>query len=168
MSDTDTIDKILERLQDTLASDEDIEAYCQEQFKKSPRVYLGTDPDNPPPDEDYPLVVLYAVPKSERGNVNRTKTHEIILGAGVWNKTVTRTEDMEAAENLTEAKKVTYAGFPQAERLRELAESAIMASLIMDKIEVGSETFPDVIFPIFRSDTKIELSVRVSTRSPGR
>lgn len=153
-----TIDETLHATQAALAADADIETYCQAQFSKSVTVYLGSDPDDPPPAVDYPLVVIYAVPRAARGQVSREISREIVLGAGVYNDTIDRATP----------KQVTYEGFPQAERLRELAETCVLAALLGTKVDVGSETFTSVIFPIFRSDTRIEINERASQRGPAR
>ena len=147
------IETILTQVFDTIASDADIEYYCQLKYTKSPKIFLGIDEDNPPSASDYPVIVIFSISRSARGESNKWVDYDVVIGVGVINQT--KNED---------GNKISLPGLLEAEHLRELVETALFGK-IAHKTDVSAETYSDIIFPLFRSDTKIRLSFLQTSRT---
>lgn len=150
------ISEILTKLRDTIAQNVAIKAFCQEKYQKDHTVYLFVNPDNMPSDEDYPIVVIYSVYRSKRGEGQRDRIYNALIGVGIKNETVSRPP----------GNAITYLGGIEVEELRELVEYAVFGGNLALKVNTVGETITEVEFPIFRSDTTIELWYRASTRGP--
>lgn len=149
------ISEVLVILKDVISTNEAIKTYCQSKYSKDHTVYLFVNPDDPPLEEDYPMIVIYSVYRSKRGEGQRDKIYNALIGVGIRNETKSRVGNI-----------VEFTGGIEVEELRELVEYAIFESKIALKVGVTGETVTEVEFPIFRSDTTLELVYRASTRSP--
>ena len=148
------IETIITQVHDTISTSVDVEYYCQLKYSKSPQVFLGIDEDNPPVPSDYPVIVVFSISRSARGESNKFLDYEVVIGVGIINDSKT-----------VDGKKIIYPGLLEAEHLRELVESSLFCAGIAHKTDVGAETYSDVIFPLFRSDTKIRLSFLQTSRT---
>jgi hypothetical protein len=149
------IANVLETLKNVISTNEAIKAYCQAKYSKDHTVYVFVNPDDMPPEEDYPVVVIYSVYRSQKGEGQTFKIYNALIGVGVRREESTRVGNV-----------VTYIGGIEVEELRELVEYSIFGGGVALKTSVTGETVTEVQFPIFRSDTTIELQYRASTRGP--
>jgi hypothetical protein len=145
---------------DVLAADEGIKAYTQDKYSKDPLVILGNDEEDPPTQADYPVIIIFAVDRAERGESEKTLRYNLEIGVGVVNSTI---------DTATLGKK-TYPGKVEAEELRELVEDALFkrqgATGLNASLDIVGGTQSDVDFPIFRSDTIIEIKQNRTSRNP--
>lgn len=148
------ISDLLPKIVEILEVDAKIEAFCQANFSKSPKIFLGFDEDNPPEPEDYPVIVIPAVNRAERGDSKGFITYMVLIGVAVVNK-----------ERDVSGKHVVYKGLGQSEKFRELVESAFFGK-VGHKVNVASQTTTDVIYPIFAATTEIEIQFVQTSRSP--
>lgn len=159
--------EFLTKLQDLITLDADVKAYCQTNYGKDPLVFLGSDDEDPPdPETDYPVIVIFAVDRDERGEGDNITRYSAEVGVGIVNDTV---------ETGVSGKK-TYPGKKQAEELRELVEDAIFkrqgagdgGNLIglNASVDIVGGSQSDALFPIFRSDTVIQLKRKRTSRNP--
>lgn len=143
---------LLEKIRDTLAADADCKEFCQAKYGKDPLVYLGVDDDNPPPQDQYPVIVVFSVNRVSRGDGDKFITYNANIGVGIVNETVTTVDN-----------KITLPGLVEAEALRQLVEAALFGQ-VGHKLSVIGDTATEVIFPLFRSDTIVEIQYLKSSR----
>lgn len=153
ISEIRNVEDILALIQETLAANTDIEYYSQQKYSKSCRVFVGIDEDNPPKQEDYPVIIIFSVNRAERGESSKFVVYEAVIGVGVVNESC-----------VVDGKKTTYIGMAEAERLRELVEAALFGK-VAHKTDVQGQTSSEIIFPLFRSDTVIKLSFIQTSQS---
>ncbi len=151
------ISELFTKVVEILETDASIEKFCQDEFQKSPKIWVGFDDDNLPEPADYPIIVIPSISRAERGDNKGYITYVLLVGVGVIG---------EAAEK--SGKRVVYKAISQVERLRELTESAFFSSVgkLGHKIDVSGQTTSEVVFPIFSSATEIEISFLKTSRSP--
>ena len=140
------VSEVLEALRNTLAADADIKTFCQAKYAKNPKIFLGVSDDYPPTKDDYPVIAIFHVLRSSRGDSQRFITYQALIGVGVLKETIDTSVNGQ----------VTLPGLVEVERLRELVESAIFGK-VGHKQDVNGETATEVLFPLFRSDTIINL-----------
>jgi hypothetical protein len=139
--------ELLEKLRDILVADADILAWCMDHYDKRHTVYLGVnDEDLPDPAAKYPVLVIYYAERKKSANV-QVVVYQAEIGAGISDDDITGTDgDLH----------VTYEGLARVAELRELAERAIEKSHI-GKVDVNGETSSDILFPLFSSNTILEI-----------
>lgn len=147
--------QILTALGKALSADEAITQYCQNEFGKDRKVYLGIDNLDPPPADEYPLIVVYYVERFRGEGASRIR-YAAEIGVGVHNKDIAHVE----GSNLHE-----YTGLRQAEELRELVEDAVLRTRL-GKIDVAGDTRSEAYYPVFRANTLIVLETIRSSRGP--
>jgi len=148
--------ELLEKLANILADDQDIKTFCQAQFGRAQTVYLGVNPESPPEQDEYPVIILFYAERT-KGESNALIQFLIEVGIAVYNE-----------EIRTDANKKIFSGLEQVEDLRELVETAILDSHL-GKIDVNGETHVEVYFPLFGSHTAITIAIPRSSRySAGR
>lgn len=148
------ISDLLPKVLEILENDAKIEEFCQSSFQKSPKIFIGFDDDNPPPQADYPVIIIPAINRAERGDSKGFLTFILLLGIGIVNANVE-----------TSGKHVVYSGLSQVERLREIVETAFFGK-VGHKVNVASQTTTEVIFPIFAAVTEIEIQFVQTSRTP--
>lgn len=146
-----TTHELLVLLRDALADDMILDRWCVEQFGKSPTVYLGIDEENPPPEEDYPVVAIVGA-DHVRGEAERETGWPVFIGVAIVNTSIE-----------TDGKKRTYVGLLQAEALREHAENAIYRARIAGVGSSGNAS-QESFFPLFVSYSTVTVKELRSTR----
>lgn len=144
---------ILENLRDGIAGSTVLKAYCQTKYAKDHTVYLGLNKQNPPGEENAPLVIISLVDSAEvAGNRKRWK---LLLGYCVFDETLTITGN-----------KNTYEGFLLAEELREKTEEVILSlRKILGKIEFDGGTLENEIYPFFTASSYVIIETINTSRS---
>jgi hypothetical protein len=141
--------ELLPVLRDILIADTEIAAFCQENYAKDQTVFCGVNLEElPDPETHYPVIVIFYADRKKTGNTG-TITYSVEVGCGVY--------DNDIVEVTATSK--TYSGIIRAAELRELTEKAIAKkSATLGKIDTTGDTYSDSIFPIFASNTIIEIS----------
>jgi hypothetical protein len=149
-----TTAQILEALKLALVADSALDAWCLSEFDKAPTVWLGIDEQNPPPEEDYPLVAIVGVDQV-RGQSRGEIEWRVHLGAGVVNSELTASANAR-----------TYPGMLQAEALREHAENALYRARmgIPANAESSGEASSVSYHPLYVSYTTITFSALKTSR----
>lgn len=65
-----------------IRADAALEAWCQDKFSKSPKIYIGLDVANPPKESDCPFIALVA-PRRTGGVEAGMLTHELVITFGL-------------------------------------------------------------------------------------
>jgi len=146
-----TTAEVLEAIRDAIAADSTLDAWCQAEIGKSPTVHLGIDEANPPPESDYPIVVIVGSDHL-RSETEKEIAWPVYLGVGVVNGTV-----------LTDGRKKTYEGLLQAEAMREQVENALYRSRIAGLDSAGNSS-QDSEYPIFVSFSVVTVREIKTTR----
>lgn len=150
-----TTAELLRLMQSTLIADSALGAWCQAELGRAPTIWLGIDEQNPPPEDDYPLVAIVGVDQL-RGGARAEIQWQVHLGAGVVNPEIT-----------TNLNARSYSGLMQAETLRELAENALYrARLPAVNIESTGEASSVGYHPLYVSYTTVIVSALRSLRKP--
>jgi hypothetical protein len=149
-----TIGKVLEENQD-------LKDWCNTNFSKPQTVYLGLDTENPPAQEDYPLIMVFYVERL-RGESDTRQTFSVEIGAGIFKKELVKPEATQNP-NLK-----AYTGLLLVEQFRELVEDTLFKSMpkIGGKIDVTGETTTEVYYPFFRSNTLVSADFVRTSRTP--
>jgi hypothetical protein len=145
-------------MRDILIADESLIAWCNENYERAQTVYVGVNNEDPPdPDTTYPVLILFSATRQKSANVAVVR-YSVELGAGIKDSSITDNSG-----------NITYDGLLNVCALRELAENAIMRSCI-GKIDINSDTWDDMLFPLFASNSLIEVEIpkNYSYRSPSR
>lgn len=129
--------QVLEAVRDKWANDADIEAWSQAAFSKSVTVLLGSDPQDPPKEADYPILEIVGI-SFRRATAGRTKTWILEVACGVVYDEIVESGNTK-----------TYSGLLLAAELRELAEAAIGKKAGLGRVSVDTESFSADFFPMF-------------------
>ena len=137
-----TTEDLLARIIAALDTDPAIGAFCAEYYAKALTVQFGIDEDNPPPSESYPLAaVILASHARETGS--RRQTWHMVIGLCLRDEATVTLADREVP-----------AGALRVERLRELAEAALMAPGF-GKVETDGSVEREVLHPLYAAATVI-------------
>ena len=112
---TIAIAQIAKRWRDAIATDTDIEAFCQTKYGRSIKAMLGFDSFDKPTDEDCPYATVVPLKKNE-GLCNDKYTYVLAIGWAIVNDTVDRVGN-----------KVTFPGVEEVEELGRLIFNAVAA-----------------------------------------
>jgi len=145
---------ILEALKLALLSDALLDAWCQSEFSKAPTVWIGIDEQNPPPEEDYPLVAIVGVDQA-RAEDRREIEWQVHFGSGVINTS------FESSSNSR-----IYPGLSQVETMRELAENALYRATfgVPVNIHTSGEASSISYHPLYVSYSTFIVSALKSSR----
>lgn len=113
---------LLYEYRSAVLEDPKIKAWCQRHYNKSLTVLIGSDDNNPPTEDDYPLIHLFPIEK-EVGIKVDPKEHSIGCTCGVHNA--------EEAEKTYDNSKVMK-GLVHLEEFRKLAETALVKANLDD------------------------------------
>lgn len=156
---TDIFEKIAEMIAKSLI----IHAFCQNKFQKGITIYIGLEQEFQPPGEDYPLIVIVAVDRAERGNQTQQNVLTASLGIGI-KTSENAIEEIAILETGAKIKK--YHGIFLIEELRILVEQEILTMPgVGAKISVTGETFLQNLFPLFKSSSTIQFEMPKSFRN---
>lgn len=140
------INTLIQNERDAIAGDSSIENWCYTNYESYPTLYVGIDLDNPPSEDDYPVIHLYPIAK--KVGYELTKQNHL-LGCTVGLKDTTLSTSTQGNTSVKE-----YQGIQRIESMRKLVETVI-------KNNVSSDTFIDVLdidyappecFPLFLAD----------------
>ena len=106
---------LLTKIRDRLKDDADIKAWCQANYSSDHTLYISYDERNPPPDDDFPILVISAV-EQNRSLGEDYGPMMIEIGYGVYDDTKT-----------TSGNVVTYAGLQNILGFRETVETVLFA-----------------------------------------
>jgi len=146
-----TTSEILKEIQIAILEDGTLNDWCKEMFDCLPTCYLGIDEENPPDQDDYPVIALVGVTQN-RSDLNRELSWDIDLGVGVINPEVTEGDNHKI-----------YTGFLLAEELREYAENAIFRSSF-SRITVAGEASSVSYHPLYVSYSTINVKLKRSSQ----
>ncbi|MCK5614115.1 hypothetical protein KAR91_70275 [Candidatus Pacearchaeota archaeon] len=151
--------QLLTELRDIIDASAELKVFTQNLYSKDPKIFLGEDLENPAEQADFPVIVIYAVERGERGESDNKISYDAEIGCGIVNSTVT-----------TSGQKVTLPGIVEVEQFREAVEDAIFKAqatfTALVNIDILGGTISNVLFPIFRSDTVIRFAQRRTSRNP--
>lgn len=111
---TDVVKKIME----TWANDSSIAAYCQTAFSKLPVFQDAIDENNPPGDEDFPLICVYDW-HSDGGMMSSTIKCQFLIGIAIRDDGITVNDALRTK---------SYDGLGKVETLRNLAELSLLSA----------------------------------------
>lgn len=138
--------ELLAEMRDILTSDTSIESWCVTNYGQKQTVYCGINNEDPPkPDSEYPLLVLFYIERKRSANTSNVG-YVCEIGAGI--KDGTMIYDPVGS--------TTFQGLLKVAELRELAELSI-ARAHFGKIDIFGETSSDIMFPLFSSNSLIEI-----------
>jgi hypothetical protein len=141
---------LLHNLRDAVADDTATKAWCQTNYSRDHKVYVGIDDRKPPADAEYPLVHLFPLTKTA-GYELASQDHGIGATCGVHNETTTATGKANAIE---------LTGIIHIEEFRKLVETAIISAadwpVRVASINIEYETVE--FFPFFLAAMEIKLA----------
>ncbi len=132
---------LIEKMRDAIKDEASISAWCVSQYGSTHTVYVGADRDDPPPQEDYPVVVIRPLEQERSINVDYGPM-TILLDFVVLDDEKTRVENV-----------VTLVGQKRVFEFREVVEAALFKGAA-DFGGAWIESAPEVVdtvenFPIF-------------------
>lgn len=138
-----------------LATDSELQNWCVANLGKTLTVQLGVDENNPPAEEDYPIVAIPDVVE-KRGEDSRYQVLNVDLACGLINAQVTEADNLK-----------TYQGMPQVADLKHQIESACFR-LPGVGCSVAGDSAPVSFYPLFVGYTTVEYKVPRSSRQAMR
>ena len=144
--------ELLSLIQETLADDMAVNAWCLDIFGKVPTVFLGMDEENPPDQDHYPVIMILDC-RETRGRHSRARSWSVEIGVGIVQP-----------EILAVPQRRIYSGFLQAETFRSLVESALLALRRPHKIDVSGDAGRGDDYPLYCSFTQITFEETITSR----
>jgi hypothetical protein len=140
-------------VRDAIKADQTIASWCQQKYGRQHKVYVGIDDENPPAEEDYPLVAI--IPFEHRwGLKSRLEEARAILVCGVVQKAVTSSGNV-----------VEMVGISEVETLRRMVEERLFkAGLLL--ADSTADSLSGYFFPAFASAAEITIETKLSSRGP--
>lgn len=138
-----TTDKLLDKIAEVLSTDAKLRDWCNSNFGKDPNIYIGIDQANPPAEEKCPVAAIWEV-RQVRVPGSVEISWQVRLSAIVQNRTI------DVVGNITK-----YVGFQQAERMRELMESALLLVPQSVALKRQGESTSIITYPQFESQTTV-------------
>jgi hypothetical protein len=151
------VSEILQKIYEGLRDDVDLIAFCNDNYGKKHYCFFGVDNNNPPSEDYYPLVIVYAASRS-RGETanNKRKNYVIQVAFGLF-----ASEPVVDDTNKT----VYYKELKLVETFRELGENAIYR-LRLGNVSTNGDTKSEIDFPYFISTSLITIEQVISSRKP--
>ena len=138
--------ELLVAMRDILIGDTAIASWCTTNYGLKQTVFCGINNEDPPnPDTQYPLLVLFYIERKKSANDGNIG-YVVELGAGLKDATII----------YDPAGTTTYQGLIRVAELRELAELAL-ARAHLGKIDIFGDTSSDVLYPLFSSNSLIDI-----------
>lgn len=146
--------EIGEILRDSVATNQALQDYSNSEFSTNTTVFLGRNVENMPKAEECPIVIIQSTESSSLSEVSEMIPTSFLCFSYVHNE-----------EIIDGTNSKTYAGFQQAEMLRELAMFAIFGSQQdkennLGKLSIQFESHYQRFFPIFSSGFKVKTEQR--------
>lgn len=147
--------QIIEKWKDILVNSERLEAYCQEKYGKSFKIYMGADPKDPPEEAMAPYIMLIPGGKEEGGELG-VNTYTVYVHACICQgKETADGESVQGSFNDEEYQNAKVYIVPGEKEIIEFSE--LIFEELQDNLEEHpiSENSLDVIvgttFPQFAS-----------------
>lgn len=141
---------------EAIGNDAELQAWCQEIFKKPLTVFVGVDVDNPPDISDYPVCALLEVTE-RRGEAQRATTFSLDLSVAVYD------EEVKTSGNLR-----IFSGLPKAAELKHRVEGAILRSGLVASVDFPESDGVFAMSPIFVGFSMAECQIFKSSRQAMR
>lgn len=154
--------EVMRAVGDVIKKSAAVNNFCQTNYSKSMIIYIGLDPGELPPQDDYPIFCIAMIDPSDKGEQAQKQTLGAAFGVGIVQEAApTRsTPDPE-----TGAVVVEYPGLLEVEELRRLVEADILkAKGFGAKVQISSETALESSYPVFRSSCEINFQFPISRR----
>lgn len=139
-----TITQFLEAIRGAFETNKALQEWCMATFSKAPKILLGFNEENLPPDSDYPLIAIFGAER-QRGEDSNKTIFVAEVGFGVYNADVTPNSETNSE---------TQDGLLQVEEFRAYGEEAVLAA-IKGKVNTNGQTKSGNFYPKFRSNTLI-------------
>lgn len=137
-----------EKIRDVWAANEKLRKFCQDEYGKLPSIFFGMDEENPPAAEYFPMLCIYELHPGG-GMTGNTKQHTLLVGVAL--------EDSKIGKD--ELKRTyTYTGLLKVEKLRNLAEQALISARL-GKVNWQGESGPIYKFPLFTSMSVVTVEI---------
>ena len=148
--------ELLVELQNCIAQDDALVAWCKDTYGKPPSVWIAMDDEDAPSQDDYPVVEIVALEESS-GETKSEKQFTVYLGIGVVQKEITESTLANGA------KIKTHKGMLEAEQMRELVRDAVFKAKIMS-VDNEGESATRSFFPLFVSYQTLTFKALITTR----
>lgn len=140
-------------IRDALKADPGISAWCQQKYQRQHKVFVGMDDENPPPETDYPLIVIEPF-GHKWGLKSRSEEARVFIDCGIVQSAV------DIAGNVVELR-----GIQEIETLRRMVEERLFrAGLLIAESEAASRS--GYFFPVFWSGSEVTIETKLSSRHP--
>jgi len=134
---------LIGKIRDAIKAQEDILAWTQAKYEKNPTVYIGYEEENPPPEADYPLIVIMPTGQGRSLNVDYSDFF-VEIGYGIVESGKTTVSNV-----------IAYTGLQYIMEFRNVVEDTLFAvdtDLDGSWIEAASEVLePIELYPYFIS-----------------
>ncbi|MCF8094470.1 MAG: hypothetical protein K9J79_03825 [Desulfobacteraceae bacterium] len=157
------IEQLMNDLAEAIATDADIETWCQNEYGKSVRVFMNFDVRNPPKKEDCPCVCLYPTEKQYGGSTYADAIGNVVM---VYDK---RSESRADIENILQ-----FTGPKNVEHLRKLAlraQAGVVEATESSRIEsvsVDYDTISQFAFALADQSLQITTPWTLGSGNPVR
>lgn len=145
MADMNTL---LQALRDGIADDSATKTWCNTNYGQDHKVYVGLDQDNPPDQNNYPIVSVY--PLSKRGGYSADEVnHQFGIMVGIYDTSLATGGKTNVVE---------YKGVQNVEAFRKLVAAAIKTAVTtvrIAEVEIVYEALE--VFPYFLCEQQITL-----------
>ena len=141
-----TTTELLEKILSALAADAALGAWVRDTYDTALTVVLDPDPDEPPTEDSYPMAAVILSEHARDNTSARQQEWHVVLGLAL----------RDTAE-LSLAGVTVPAGKLRVERLRELAEAAVMAAGL-GKVECDGSVEREVLHPLYAAASVIVIT----------
>lgn len=153
---------ILDIMEARLLTDTTLRAWTLAELGKVHNVFVGLDPDNLPGKQYYPIVTLHNLVRVGRGAASNRHTYALELGAGVYDKGITKSGTPGDGES------IKLNGFVLVEALRDMAETALYREGLNQKwkVDTSGETLSDDDGAFFKSASLLTIELIAGSTKP--
>jgi hypothetical protein len=128
--------EVLDLIQTTLENDAAIFAWCETNFGRDPKIFIGIDPFDPPEFDNCPMIVVSSGARFRESN-QAYIDHSINVGVGIKNEAKT-----------TGVNTVRFDGIDQLDLFANMVEIALTRAFNQSGFATHQEpTYVDVIVP---------------------
>lgn len=145
------INPLLSDLAEAVATDADVESWCQDKYGKSITVFMNFDVRNPPEKDDCPCVCLYPAEKEYGGSIYADAIGNVVM---VYDSGEETREDID---NIRQ-----FSGPKNVEHLRKLvlrAQAGVIEATGSSRIESVSVDYDTISnFPFMLADQALQIT----------
>jgi hypothetical protein len=141
--------EIIKQIMNVWATDGSIQEFCMDAYGIKPLIKGFSNPDDPPPESDFPLIEFYGF-RNGGGMSEPVLKAEMLVGFAVSDDGIEENADLRTISSI---------GFERAHTLRSLAEIALYKARI-GKITWKGEADPLMTFPVFTATSAITLETQ--------